>query len=80
MSNKSWWRYLALRRRGVKAERAAQVLEPKPGTFVMDAEWERSEELRVDRLGPTQDDVEDPERVRVERWRPSRTLGPLPRR
>jgi hypothetical protein len=44
------------------------------GTFVMEAEWERSEELRTDRLGPSQDDVENPERVRVERWRPRRTL------
>lgn len=47
------------------------------GTFVMDTEWMRSEELRPDRLGPAQDDVQDPIRVRAERWRPSRTLGPL---
>ena len=47
-----------------------------PGTFVMDIDWERSEELRVDRLGPAPEDVPDPERVQVERWRPSRTLGP----
>lgn len=55
--------------------------EPKEeqlrGSFTMETEWFRSEELRPDRLGPTQDDVENPERVRVERWRPSRTLGPL---
>jgi hypothetical protein len=44
------------------------------GTFVMDATMARSEELRVDRLGPSQDDVvpHDPER-------PSRTLGKLPK-
>jgi hypothetical protein len=51
----------------------AGVVQPQ-GTFVMDIEWERSEELRPDRLGPSQDDVEDPEKVRVERWRPRRTL------
>lgn len=38
-------------------------------TYVMDIEWERSEELRPDRLGPTQQDVQDPER-------PTKTLGP----
>jgi hypothetical protein len=48
----------------------------KPGTFVMDIDWERSEELRVERLGPSPEDVPDPERIQVERWRPSRTLGP----
>lgn len=50
---------------------------PTPGTYVMDIEWERSEELRPDRLGPSEDDVEDPERVRIEKWRPNRTLGPM---
>jgi hypothetical protein len=40
----------------------------KPGTFVMDTEWHRSEELRPDRLGPDEYDIVDPER-------PSRTLG-----
>lgn len=49
-----------------------------PKTFVMDVEWHRSEELRTDRLGPQGDDVPDPERVRLERWRPERGLGPLP--
>jgi hypothetical protein len=75
---KSWMRFLALRRAGVPKEKASRVLEP--GSFVMDAQWERSEELRTDRLGPSVDDIEDPERVRVERWRPQRGLGPLPRR
>jgi hypothetical protein len=68
-------RFLRLRRAGVPADKAQRALEGK--TFVMEAEWLRSEELRPDRLGPSQDDVENPERVRVERWRPSRTLGPL---
>jgi hypothetical protein len=31
-------------------------------SFVVDATWERSEELRVDRLGPEDKDIEDPER------------------
>jgi len=51
--------------------------EQPQGSFVMDVEWQRSEELRPDRLGPTDDDIRDPERVRVERWRPTRSLGPL---
>lgn len=45
------------------------------GTYVMEAQWERSEELRPERLGPSQDDidlVQDP-------WRPRRSLGPLPK-
>ncbi len=45
-------------------------------SFVMDAVWERSEELRPDRLGPTQDDVVNPEMYRV-KDRPLRTLGPF---
>jgi hypothetical protein len=56
----------------------AKAEQPR-GTFVMQTEWVRSEELRPDRLGPAEDDVEDPERVRIERWRPSRSLGPMKR-
>jgi hypothetical protein len=48
------------------------------GTYVMDVEWHRSEELRPDRLGPSQEDVPDPVQVR-DPWRPSRTLGGLPK-
>jgi hypothetical protein len=44
-------------------------------TFVIDADIERSEELRPDRLGPTQDDVENPEIIRPG-WAPVKTLGP----
>lgn len=50
--------------------------ETTVGSYVMDISWVRSEELRPERLGPSQDDIDDPERVRVERWRPRRTLGP----
>jgi hypothetical protein len=50
------------------------------GTYVADVEWKRSEELRVDRLGPGQDDVSDPEKIRDDPWRPKRTLGPIKRR
>lgn len=71
-----WLKYLSLRRAGVAREKASRAL--KPGTFVMEAEWLRSEELRPDRLGPSQDDVVNPERVKLERWRPSRTLGRMP--
>jgi hypothetical protein len=44
---------------------------------VVEAEWERSEELRPDRLGPGPDDIEDP--IPVDPFRPSRTLGRLPK-
>jgi hypothetical protein len=67
---KSRWRGLWRNRKQREPER--------PATFVMDVEWKRSEELRPDRLGPTQEDVENPERVDAERWRPRRSLGPLP--
>jgi hypothetical protein len=52
--------------------------EVRRGSSVNEATWERTEELRVDRLGPTDDDLvaSDPS------WkpppglvRPSRTLG-----
>lgn len=55
--------------------RMARARELRPGSFVMEAEWHRAEELRPDRLGPGQDDVPNPEPV--DKWRPVRTLGPL---
>jgi hypothetical protein len=78
MKRPDWLRYLGLRRKGISPERAARVL--KPGTYVADVEWKRSEELRVDRLGPGQDDVPNPEKIRDDPWRPRRTLGPIKRR
>lgn len=62
--------FMALRRQGKR------VPIERSGTYVAEIEWERSEELRPDRLGPTQDDVTDPEVVR-DPWRPSRSLGPM---
>lgn len=44
------------------------------GSFIVEATIERSEELRVDRLGPTEDDVKD-ESIPLGEERPSRTLG-----
>jgi ribosome biogenesis protein Tsr3 len=52
------------------ARQAQRVLEAdreflrRGGSFVVEAQWERAEELRVDRLGPTDDEVKnsDPER------------------
>jgi hypothetical protein len=62
-----------------------KVADARPsGTFVMDAEWERAEELRPDRLGPGEDDLDDEEPV-VNLYslndpeRPVRTLGPIPK-
>lgn len=69
----SWWQhYLRLRRKGVSQEVATR-------TFVAEVEWQRNEELRPDRLGPSQDDVPDPEPVR-DPWRPVRSLGPMPKK
>lgn len=62
-----WWR------------RFTRKPEEKSGTYVADIEWKRVEELRPDRLGPSQDDVPDPEVVR-DPFRPLRTLGPLPKK
>lgn len=48
-------------------------------SFVVDAEIERGEERREDRLGPTEDDLwkSDPEwKPPPDQWAPSRTLGP----
>jgi hypothetical protein len=70
------WKAKRERRRQVgEAIRNGRLPEFHRETYVMDVAWERAEELRVDRLGPNEDDVVNPERVRVERWRPLRTLG-----
>jgi hypothetical protein len=50
------------------------LTRPSGGTFVLDATWDRTEELRPDRLGPTQEDVQPLQDLE----RPSRTLGKLP--
>jgi len=63
------------------------VVPEKPRrTHVQDAEWERAEELRVDRLGPSIDDLArerpgwtPPEGLQRDPWAPRRTLGPLPK-
>lgn len=65
----TWWQWLKLTK-DRKAER--------PRSFVSEVEWHRNEELRPDRLGPSQDDVKDAEPVR-DPWRPVRSLGPMRR-
>lgn len=45
-------------------------------SFIAEVEWHRSEELRPDRLGPSEDDLVIP----VDPWRPRKTLGPMPKR
>lgn len=42
------------------------------GSYVTDIEWHRVEELRPERLGPSEDDVQS---EGIER--PSKTLGPM---
>lgn len=53
-------------------------------TYVEEPGWERAEELRVDRLGPTEDDLRQddpewtpPEGLQRDPFAPRRTLGPL---
>ena len=72
----NWLKRIADRRRRAKD---AQVIPVKAGhTYVMQAEWRRTEELRPDRLGPGENDLTD--EVRVDPWRPQRTLGPMRKR
>lgn len=54
------------------------VPEPR-GTFVSQAEIERSEELRVDRLGPSAEDLDDYTAPTLphDSERPESSLGPL---
>jgi len=51
---------LARRKKAGKSPLAGVV--PPRGSFVLEANWDRAEELRVDRLGPEEKDIEDPER------------------
>jgi len=63
------------------------VVRDKPKrTYVEEPSWERVEELRVDRLGPSEDDLRaddptwtPPEGLQRDPWAPRRTLGPLPK-
>jgi hypothetical protein len=57
------WRDIVMQAFGGGVERVR-------GPFVMDAEWERCEELRPDRLGPSEDTLRD-----EDEWRPRTTLG-----
>ena len=41
------------------------------GSFVVVAQWERSEELRPDRLGPSEEDLDH---IPEDQWRPKTTL------
>ena len=47
---------------------------PQRSSFTIEAHIERSEELRPDRLGPTEDDIQDPA-LPNGAVRPSKTLG-----
>jgi hypothetical protein len=71
-------RFLRLRRAGVPARVAQRVLAPKAGTFVVEAEIHRAEEMRADLLGvPAEDEVRKD--LPHDPWRPARSLGKLPR-
>lgn len=57
----------------------------RPGSFILNAQVDRVEELRADRLGPNEDDIiaEDPTwrpppPARRDPWRPTSTLTELP--
>jgi ribosome biogenesis protein Tsr3 len=51
-------------RQAQRVREADRELLRRRGSFVIEAQWERAEELRTDRLGPSEDDVQntDPER------------------
>jgi len=57
------------RRRKASKSPIAGVVPPR-GSFVLEANWERAEELRMDRLGPTEEDVKMPD----DSERPAATL------
>lgn len=51
-------------------------------SFVADVTWERSEELRPERLGPGPDDIDEKDEtfeVPLDPWRPRKSLGPMKR-
>jgi hypothetical protein len=63
-----------MKRRGrILIRRVIEKPRKREGTFVIEADIQRSEELRPDRLGPTEDDVVDPV-LPNGAVRPSRTL------
>jgi hypothetical protein len=55
---------------------AVNGVENPRQSFVSDVEWERAEELRPDRLGPSEDDLQ---REEEKAERPGRSLGELPK-
>lgn len=59
--------------------RKRRVAQARPGSFVADVEFHRNEELRVERLGPSADDIDPTDETRNDPWRPRRTLGPIPK-
>jgi hypothetical protein len=64
---RKWWRSRSAR------EDAGVVR----GTYVVEAEMHRAEELRPDLLGvPSEDELNDRPH---DPWRPARSLGPLPK-
>lgn len=49
--------------RGRKAGKSPVAGVDRPRSFVLEADWERAEELRTERLGPSEQDIRaDPER------------------
>lgn len=62
--------------------RLGGVVPEEKKTFVMDAQMERAEELRVERLGLSEEDLvgEREPFVPADPWRPATTLGPIRRR
>lgn len=60
----SWFR--PRRKRGVVRSSVAEV------------DWERVEELRPDRLGPNESDIQPVDETREDPWRPRRNLSNMP--
>lgn len=69
--------FLRLRRAGVPAGVARRAIKPSGGTFVVESEIHRAEEMRADLLGvPSEDEIRT--EAPHDPWRPARSLGKLP--
>jgi hypothetical protein len=57
--------------------RKRRVAQLGHGSFVAETEFHRNEELRPERLGPGDDDLDKADETHVDPWRPTRSLGPI---
>jgi hypothetical protein len=82
----TWWEGRHWRRAVRHAIRIGRLgefhQEQRRESYVADVTWERSEELRPERLGPGAEDIDEADEsteVPIDPWRPRRSLGPMKR-